>query len=284
VLFGNGVDGRRPARGADIRHTGLARTAGAAGNLRPGLAWSVPALGPATYGRNRQVLTGGADRTTADGLARAAREAAVTRSALLTDGDLTAAARGLTGLAVGRAEVVARFDRRLGDRRVDGVRTLVVLPHQPTWSGDGPPPDLVRPSQAYLDAVAARLAGRRVLGERLIVQGPVVVTVDVAMTVALEAGAAVADVRAAVRRAVYRRLAAVADGGAPWPLGRSLTVVDLEVVAVTVPAVVRVASVRMGTAGAPLGTDPVAVPPDGLIVAGRVDVEVEQAGSGGPIR
>lgn len=280
VLFGNGVNGRRPDRGADIRHTGLSGTAGKAGNLRPGLDWSLPALGPAAYGRNRQVLTGGTDRTTADDLAGAAREAAVTRAALLTDDELAAAARGLTGLAVGRAEVVARFDRRLGERRIDGVRTLVVVPHQPTWSGDGPPPDLVRPSQAYLDAVAARLAGRRVLGERLIVQGPVVVTVDVTMTVTVEAGAAVAEVEAAVRRAVHRRLAAVADGGTPWPLGRALTVVDLEVVAVTVPAVVRVASVRVGTAGGPLGTDPVPVPRDGLVVAADLRVDVR----GGPTR
>ena len=59
--------------------------------------------------------------------------------ALLTDAKLVAAARGLTGMAVGRAEVVARFDRRLGDRRIDGVRTLVVLPYQPAWTGDSPP-------------------------------------------------------------------------------------------------------------------------------------------------
>ena len=208
VLFGNGVNGRRPGRDAEIRHTGPSRTAGAAGNLRPGLPWIVPALGPSAYGRNRQALAGGADRTADDELARAARKAAVGRAALLTDGDLRDAALRLGGLAVGRAEVVARFDRRLGERRIDGVRTLVVLPHQPPWTRDGEPPDLVRPSQAYLHRVAT----------------------------------------------------------------------------VTVPAVLRVASVRVGRAGGPLGTDPVAVPPDGLVVAGAVAVDAVPTGAGGPVR
>jgi hypothetical protein len=61
-------------------------------------------------------------------------------------------------------------------------------------------------------------------------------------------------------------------------------VLDLEAVAVTVPAVLRVASVRVGTAGGPLGTDPVAAPPDGLVVAGAVAVDAVPTGAGGPVR
>ncbi|OLT00510.1 hypothetical protein BJF90_34950 [Pseudonocardia sp. CNS-004] len=275
MLFGNGVNGRRPGRDVPIEASELTRTRGAAGNLRHGLPWLVPALGPNTYGQNRQSLAGGADRTSADDLAIAARETAVERAALLTDADLVAAARGSTGMAVGRAEVVARFDRRLGDRRIDGVRTLVVLPYQPAWIGDGGPPELIRPSQAYLDEMAARLYPGRVLGERLVVQGPVVVAVDVAITVTVEAGAVLADVERAVRRAIYRRLAAVAgaDADPPWPLGRDLAAVDLTAIAATVPRVRDVLTVMIGRSGGPLGTDPIPVPPDGLVVADRVDVD-----------
>ncbi len=279
VLFGNGVNGRRPGTGAGIRHTGLVRTLGMAGNLRPGLSWAVPALGPQAYGQNREVLADGADRMTPDNLARAARQAAVARAALLTDAELVAAASGLTGMAVARAEVLPRFDRRLSGHPVDGTRTLVVVPHQPPWSGRGRPPTPVWPAQGYLDAVAARLAPRRVLGERLVVQGPAVVAVDVAVTVTIAAGAVAADVESAVQAAVYRRLAAVA-----WPLGRELTVVDLEAVAAGVPAVEQVGAVQVGTAGGPLGTDPVAVAPDGLIVAERVEVSSAVAGRAGRAR
>ena len=270
LLFGNGVNGHRPQIGAHIHHTGLVHTRGKAGNLRPGLSWSVTTLGPQAYGQNRERLAGGADPTTPDDLARAARKAAVTRAALLTDADLAAAAKGLTGMAVGRAEVLPRFDRRLAGRTVDGTRTLVVVPHQPPWSGRGRPPAPVWPSQVYLDEVAARLTPRRVLGERLVVQGPTVVVVDVAVTVTVAAGAEVADVEAATQAAIFRRLAALV-----WPLGRNLTVVDLEeAVAVDVSAVEQVAAVRIGAAGGPLGTDPVAVPPDGLLAAGQLHVSV----------
>ncbi|GAA2756226.1 baseplate J/gp47 family protein [Actinopolymorpha rutila] len=269
LLFGNGVNGRRPELGTDIRHTGLVRTLGAGGNLRPGLTWSVPALGPRAYGQNRTALAGGADPTAPEDLARAARQVAVTRAALLTDAELAAAANGLTGMAVGRAEVLPRFDRRLPGRSVDGIRTLVVVPRQPPWSGRGRPPAPVWPAQAYLDEVATRLAPRRVLGERLVVQGPAVVAVDVAVTVTIAAGAVAGDVESAVQAAVHSRLAALA-----WPLGRDLTVVDVEALAADVPAVEQVVAVRVGAAGGPLGSDPVEVPTDGLVVAGQVEVSI----------
>ena len=177
VVFGNGVNGRRPPPGATIAHGDLLRTAGSGGNLRPGLTWSVPVLGPAPYGVNRHALAGGRDATTATELLAQARAAATSRAALLTDDDLAAAAHALPGMAVGRAEVLPRFDRRLPDRSVDGVRTLVVAP---TGFGVGPDGRAEVP-RAYLRQVAARLGGGRVLGERLVVQGPAVVVVDVAV-------------------------------------------------------------------------------------------------------
>ena len=121
IVFGNGVNGRRPGTGASIAHTELARTRGAAGNLRRELRWSVPALDAdgVDYGTNRQVMTGGRDATTAEDLAAAARDAAVSRAAMLTDADLAAAASDLPGMAVGRAEVLAGFDRRIPGRRLE---------------------------------------------------------------------------------------------------------------------------------------------------------------------
>ena len=123
--------------------------------------------------------------------------------------------------------------------------------------------------------MAARLYSGRVLGERLVLVGPVIVAVDVSITVTVEAGAVLADVERAVRRRVYRRLAAVAgaDADPPWPLGRDLAAMDLTAVAATVPGVGDVLTVRIGRAGGPLGTDPIPAPPDGLVVADRVDVD-----------
>ena len=158
------------------------------------------------------------------------------------------------------------------------MRTLVVLPHQPARTGAAPEP--VPASQAYLDEVAARLAPRRVLGERLVVQGPVVLRVDVAVTVDHRARRVAADVTSAVRAG--GREPALGGGGPgrgqAWPLGRDLTTVDVEALAATARGVMDVAAVRVALAGEPLGPGPVAAPPDGLVVAGRVDVFVEPAG------
>lgn len=298
LLFGNGLNGRRPGVGAQISTTELARTRGAAGNVRRGLTWSVPALGAdaAGYGVNRQPLTGGRNSTRIDDLRAAARKAAVQRAALLTDDELVAAARALTGMAVSRAEVVAGFDRRLPDRQLDGVRTLVVVPSPSSATGSATATGSVPVPQAYLEEVAARLDPRRVLGERLVVQGSGAVIVDVALTLTTEPGTPTGDVTAAVTAAIRARLTAVgsADTVDPWPLGKDLTVADLEAIAARVPGVATVPVVRVAVAGDPPGSDPVRVPRDGLVVAGAITVAFAAAGSpppasrcergGGPMR
>ncbi|MFG1990752.1 hypothetical protein ACGFJ7_12340 [Actinoplanes sp. NPDC048988] len=246
IRFGNGVNGRRPRPGAPIQHTGYARTAGAEGNLRAGLTWSVPALGPdgREYGRNRQAVAGGRGAAGDRESVIMARDAAVGRVAVLTDDELAAAARSLPGMAVERAEVIAGFDHRLPGRRVDGVRTLVVVPH----------------AARYLAEVAARLEPRRVLGERLVVRGPVVVTVDLWLTVTPEPGVTAADAVAAAERALGDRLSP-----ARAPLGRGLTVADVRTIAATAPGVADVPGVRMTP-------EPRTVRPDAMVVAGRIRV------------
>jgi hypothetical protein len=277
IVFGNGLNGRRPERGASIRHTGLARTEGAPGNLRRKLVWSVPALEAAgiAYGRNTQPLTGGTDSTGPQGYASSARDAATRRAALLTDEELAAAAFALPGMAVARADVVAGFDHRLPGRRVDAVRTLVVLPSQisgPDSAGTpGTPP-------AYLAEVARRLRPRRVLGERLIVQAPVVVAVELWLTVTVEPGAAAADVEDAIRQALNDRLSAVArpdTDTAPWPLGRDLTAAEVQALTASVPGVAEVVTVQVAQAGEPPGDGPVQVPLDGLAIAAGIHITAQ---------
>ena len=273
IVFGNGVNGRRPGLGAQLAHTGLARTGGAAGNVRAGLRWSVPALDAegVDYGTNRRRMSGGRDASAAGDVARAARDAATSRAAMVTDEDLAQAARSLHGMAVGRAEVLAGFDRRL-PRRLDGVRTLVVVPAAVSGRPAGPVP------ARYLAEVARRLDPRRVLGERLIVQAPVLVTVDIWLTVTAEAGTPVGDVEDAVRSALEDRLSAVARGPVdPWPLGRPVTSSDVLEIAVGVPGVADVPVVQLAAGGSPAGPGPVAVPRDGVAVAGDVRVTARPA-------
>jgi hypothetical protein len=310
LLFGNGLNGRRPPLGAQIEHTGLTRTRGAEGNLRPGLSWRLPALDElvGNYGTNRHALASGRAATSATELVARARQAATHRQALLTDDDVARAARELPGMAVGRAEVIPRFDPRLPGHRVEGVRTLIVVPHgfAPTVgdaASDGEGAS-IGVAQAYLDEVAAGLAPRRVLGERLVVQGPSLVTVEIQIVITTEPWADSGRVTAAVETALSHRLAAVrdpaaADDVAPWPLGRDLSVSEVRSIAVGVDGVATVPSVRVAERGVPARGNEnsqtstaeangqecsVVVPPDGVVVAGPQSIRIQVSTGGSPER
>lgn len=293
LLFGNGLNGRCPPARAELRHTGLNRTAGAEGNVRPGLIWRVPSLRDlvADYGVNRHGLTGGRDRTSATELVARARSAATQRKAMVTDDDVVQTVLALPGMAVGRAEVISRFDPRLPDRPIDGARTLIVVPAgftpSPTLEVSSPDTRAAVPV-AYVREVAARLKKRRVLGERLIVQGPRVTMVTVEITVTTESWASFPQVAAAVRQAVSDRLSAVRRTGdvQPWPLGRDLTVSDVLSIVARVEGVAAVPEVRLAPAGGAAsdpagpaaGHGPVVVGSDGVVVAGMVTVEQQIVG------
>jgi hypothetical protein len=283
LVFGNGLNGRCPPPGAWIGHTGLTRTAGAEGNVRPHLDWQVPALTDlmSDYGTNRHGFTGGRDRTSAAELVARARTAALRRQALVTDDDVIRAASALPGLAVGRAEVISRFDPRLPGRPVDGVRTLVVAPvgFSPAAAGTSADASAGVPA-AYVREVATHLERRRILGERLVVQGPTIVVADLQITVTTKPWASFPAARAAVERAVAHRLAVVQldDEVPPWPLGRDLTVSDVLSIVASVDDVATVPVVRMAAAGRLLGDGPVVVPQDGVVVAGTVTVDQRPAG------
>jgi hypothetical protein len=301
LLFGNGLNGRCPAAGAVIGHRGLIRTAGISGNVRPGLTWQVPALADlmADYGTNRHRFAGGQDRTTSAELVARARDAATRRQALVTNDDVVRAAYALPGLAVGRAEVIPRFDPRLPDRSVDGVRTLVVAPlgYSPFRGGEGIGDGLdgntpAGVPAAYIRAVASQLGCRRLLGERLVIQGPVVVMVELDITVTIEPWASFSAVRSAVVEALDRRLAMVKPHSAiqrgdevpPWPLGRDLTGSEVRSIVAGVQGVATVPEVRMARLGTRPDEGPVKVPRDGVVVSGKFTV-VRGAGGGpdGPV-
>ncbi|OJF14194.1 baseplate J/gp47 family protein [Couchioplanes caeruleus] len=250
IQFGNGVNGRRPPTGAVISHGELSRTEATKGNLRSGLRWTVPVLNLSSYGHNRHALVGGQDP--GGDLTAVARDAAVQRSALLSDAELVEAALALPGLAVRRAEALAGFDPRLPNRRVDAVRTLVIVPPRSAGARD------------YPAVVASRLEPRRVLGERLIVEEPTVVAVDLQLTLTIEPGALEAP------STVEARLRDRLSMGVR-PLGRELTAADVMTIAAVVPGVTDVPAVRMAKAGEPFGAGPIVVPRDALIVAGRID-------------
>jgi hypothetical protein len=204
-------------------------------------------------------------------LLAAARHTAINRTALLTDEELAVAARLLPGFAVARAEVLDGFHPDVPDRRIDGTRTLVVIPHR----GLGVPAAAPRP--AYLEAIRRLLADRRVLGDRLVVAGHSIVSVSLRLTLLATPGTDLAVVRAGVVAALRSRFTDVPrdDAIAPWPLGRTVTCEEVTALASVCEGVLAVESCVVGRAGGPMGEEPIELVRDEIAVTEPDDLGIE---------
>ncbi|MET0789233.1 MAG: hypothetical protein ABWY33_08325 [Cellulomonas sp.] len=273
LIFGNGVNGRAPAADATIRTGPVTRTLGDRVRLRAGLAWNLPALEPDgdAFATNVDSIGGGRGRTDVAGLLADARRAATSRTALLTNEELAAAARLLPGFAVARAEVLDGFHPDVPDRRIEGSRTLVVIPHRALDT----PASAPRP--AYVEAVRRLLAERRVLGDRLVVAGHSVVSVSVRLALLATPGTDLAVVRDGVAAALRARFSDVArdDAIAPWPLGRTVTCEEVTAIASGCDGVLAVKSCAVGRAGGPTGEEPIEVDRDAVAVVEPDDLRIE---------
>lgn len=273
LVFGNGVNGRVPPLDAVISTGPVARTLGDRVRVRAGLAWNVPALDAEgdAFATTVDAIGGGRARTDGAGLLAAARHIATTRKALLTDEELAAAARLLPGFAVARAEVLDGFHPDVPEGRIEGSRTLVVIPHR---SLDIP---ASAPRPAYVEAVRRLLAERRVLGDQLVVAGHSVVAVSVRLALLATPGTDLAAVREGVAAGLRARFSDVArnDAIAPWPLGRTVTCEEVTAIASGCDGVLAVKSCAVGRAGGPTGEEPIEVDRDAVAVVEPDDLRIE---------
>lgn len=268
IRFGNGVNGAIPAANAQIRRSAFHATEGAEGNLGGGRTWRV--AGIAADFTNQGAIAGGAKSSTIKDLLAEARRHAVTRRALVTGDDLMTAAQGLPGFAVQRAEVLTRHDPSLPDRKVRGTRTVVLVPRRDLSLPQLPPP-LAR---GYLDAARDALASRRLIGERIAVEGPGYAVVDVELSVLFGAGASLGPIREKIETILKARLSDLKRDPAisPWPLGRPVTCREITMLAAKVAGVVAVRQCRLARSEEPLGENAIELKPTEIAIAGKVEV------------
>lgn len=247
VRFGDGRHGARPPAGAAIV-VDYDHAMGAAGDVPAGAISAAPALPPGVRITNPVRTAGGADaESVADGERHAARFLQH-RDRLVTVEDAVALAHRAPGADVARAEALPCYDPRLGPMPpgdAAGALTVLVVPrHDPAH------PETPEPAQAFLDAVCAHLAPRRLATTELFVRGPEYVGLWVTVGYKPEAGRAPADVEAAITARLRRLLRACdparrfGDGAAGrngWPLGTAVERLGL------VAEVARTAGVELVT-------------------------------------
>jgi predicted phage baseplate assembly protein len=237
VLFGNGVNGRKPARGAEA-YVSYAVSDGDAGNVAARRRWTVAGFA-GVFGTNPDAVAGGTPRSDGVALRRRARLQTRQLHTLVSAADMEAAARDLPLLEVARAWVATPRGR---ETQLGTVR-LVAMRRRGDDARPGPPPETPR----WLEAVRRSLAARMPLGTRLAVEGPRYVDFSVDLAFEVETGRDPAVVARDVETTLRRRLALVPTRGAPEvrPVGLAVSRADTAAWVLGVDGVARVTRLEL---------------------------------------
>ncbi len=276
IIFGNGVNGRIPPKGAQIRHLDYKLTQGDAGNLAAGLNWTVQGApmrgGQSTYGSNRASLKGGADADDINRLRAAARKRAIERTVLLTNADLENAACQLQGMAVERANVLVGFHPALPRRKVPAARAVIIIPARAANTDP-----LKSISQQYIATIERTLNIHRVLGERLSVLAAKRVPVSVKAHLLIEDGFDEADVIEKAKARLNARLSdvKVQMDVEPWPVGRSVTHKEMKALLAGVTGIIAVPLCQLAHVSAEHSDRDLLLAPDEIAIGREHDISVQ---------
>jgi hypothetical protein len=275
VTFGNGINGRPPARGAAL-HVEYHVTAGAGGNLPRGVQWKVAGVAGA-FGVNSDPTTGGSSAVGLDGLRAIARQRVHSVRPIVTTDDLEQAAVAFADLDVRRARELVPDT---GSRRVAGSRVLVAVgPHDLD-----PASDTFEESALWLGEIRRRLVPRLPLGQRLEVIAPRLVDVHVVTHLVAAPQLDPADVQKAVEQALLAKFKiTTTDGSLVWPFGRDITALTVKGWLRNVDGVSHVTDASLQGPAASAAGDRVALGITGLphLVIAAGDIVVAQSKIGG---
>jgi hypothetical protein len=237
VLFGNGINGRIPIVKAALR-VAYRVTAGAEGNLRRGIQWSVTGV-PAPFGVNSEATTGGSDPRDLARLKATARSRVRKARPIVTTADLQDAALTFTDLDVRRAQELLAG---VSAPRVSGARVLVAVgPHD-----SQPEADTFAESALWLGEIRRRLTPRLPLGQSLDVIALRMVEVRVIAHLVAAPQRNPDEVSAEVEKTLRAKLAITAtDDTAVWMFGRDVTLLMVKGWLRNVEGVARVVDVAL---------------------------------------
>lgn len=279
VIFGNGVNGRVPPRGAQIFHNAFNITRGENGNLTADLTWQVAgaSVRGESYGTNPEALSGGENAWDIDRLMAEARRRALARRVLLTNAELQRAAEGLAGFAVARADVLVRYHPSLPDREVGGSRTLAVTPWRAPAQGQPPPV-----SETYLQALDEALRRLRLLGERLSIIAPRRVPIRVRARLFVVDDVDRETLKQRAHAVLSARLSDLAfdDDIEAWPLGRPVTLGEIEALLAGIEGVIAVQTSRLARGDGAFGKHDIKLARDEVAIGAAHELHLVQQVTG----
>ena len=240
LRFGDGLRGRRPASGAEMRAS-YDYSAGAAGNLGAGAINSAGLLQTVASVTNPVRTWGGSHaESTPEGEKQITRFLQH-RERLVTAEDFVTITRRTPGVEIGRVEVLPAFSPELGSNQpgdAAGAVTLMLIPQSDPNQPDAPMPD-----RQFLNAVCAYLDPRRLVTTEVFLRGPVYRPVWASAGITINAGESVAEVRERVRTAVTDFLSPFR-----WPLRKPVLQAELVAVVSRVPGIQLVNALLLASA------------------------------------
>jgi predicted phage baseplate assembly protein len=284
ILFGNGLNGRVPGPGQDVRARRYQISAGRSGNIARDLPWKfLTAVVPGVTLKNPEPATGGADPESLNDMELRARAYLNRPNRAVTLNDIERLALGTPGVYVARAHALVNCP-------APGQITVVVVP-KVRPGRKGPPPPA---SDAFLDVIRRHLQQRRLLCDNIRVIRPVLLEVRVAARLRLAKGAGGAAVIERARQALDRflrgdTLDALSEPVDPdtlpspcptrWPFGRSVFPSEIFAILDGVSGVDAVSSVmltavRGGVDVSRDATGAIPVPLTGLVFSGTHDLAI----------
>lgn len=271
--------GAIPPKGAQLRLASYRTGGGVAGNVTVGairvLKTSVPYV---TRVQNRVSAVGGVDAESLD-------DAKVRAPLALRARDRAVTVDDYVDLTTQVAPEIARVHCVAGDSGPEarGVRVLLVpqLQRDELWRVR--PADL-QPLPETLTRVTARLAERKILGTRLVVEPPEYRWLTAVVSVTARATFRAEQVRVEVLRALYRLFDPLVGGdGQGWPFGRAVLAHEVNAALSRVPGVdlaeelsIRLYPADPGTGRRGNEVPRLAVPPTGLVCSYEHQVRVRQ--------
>lgn len=270
VLFGNGHNGCRPPVGSQVLMS-YSVSDGEDGNIARNRKWNVSEIA-GMFGTNLDPVSCGSARLDWTGLRRAARRHAREDHALVSSADIEAAAMSLPLLEVARAWVLPL------QQSSPGTVTLVAMRRRPGDVEPAQPPEKPR----WIEAVRRGLAGRMLLGTRLLVVAPRYVDFIIRANLLAERSKDPVQVEVKAREALMKQLALLPSDVTAKPREAGVPVTTRDVMAWLrgVNGVDDVRNVEL-VAGSNV-TNEIAVPSDGLprLDLNQSSIRIERAGKG----
>ncbi len=250
VTFGNGVYGKIPEPTQRIRVVMMRAGGGIKGNLSPGSLSEITArdLDGNTINRKLKVIQnlpidGGADAETLVEAEKRIPSWLQHRNRSVTENDYKALVAETPGVKIGRTEVLPRFLPQQRRKNVPGVVSVMVLPHKSLPEAPNP-----RPDQPFIEKVYSYLNVRRPLATELYVIGVEYISMGVSIGITIRNGFGYDQVTNNVRNSVKHYLWSLPPAGPQgqgWPLGKSVSDRELEVIIARVAGVNTVGGVNL---------------------------------------